>query len=30
MERLRQKRPRLILKQAEYNELKTVVLERGG
>jgi 5-methylcytosine-specific restriction enzyme A len=30
MERLRQKRPRLVLKQEEYNELKTVVLDRDG
>ena len=30
MERLRQKRPRLILKQEEYDELKTVVLDRDG
>jgi HNH endonuclease len=30
MERLCQKRPRLILKQQEYYELKTVVLDRDG
>ena len=30
MERLRQKRPRLILKQEEYKALKTVVLNRDG
>jgi 5-methylcytosine-specific restriction endonuclease McrA len=30
MERLRQKRPRLVLRPEEYGELKTRVLDRDG